>query len=118
MKTFVLILVIVVFLGSPVWTSALVALLPRRLLALAVGICAVQALLAYAVWWFFWGGGIGGEAHLSESWQSAFCFALLPVGVTAFRFWQRPRNAEPCAAPNGGPATQLGNSGVAEGRHR
>ena len=25
------------------------------------------------------------------------------------------RNAEPCAAPNGGPATQLGNSGVTEG---
>ena len=24
-------------------------------------------------------------------------------------------NAQPCAAPNGGPATQLGNSGVAEG---
>jgi hypothetical protein len=25
---------------------------------------------------------------------------------------------QPCAAPNGGPATQLGNSGITEGRHR
>jgi hypothetical protein len=27
----------------------------------------------------------------------------------------RPRKAQPCAAPNGGPATQLGNSDVTEG---
>jgi len=27
-------------------------------------------------------------------------------------------SAEPCAAPNGGPATQLGKSNVTEGRHQ
>jgi hypothetical protein len=95
LKAFVPILLVAVFLGSPVWTSTLVALLPRRLLWPAFGICAVQALLAYAVWWFYWGGGIGGEAHLSESWQFAFGFALLPAGVTAFRFWRRSRSAGP-----------------------
>ena len=30
-------------------------------------------------------------------------------------FNRNPEIAEPCAAPNGGPATQLGNSGVTEG---
>jgi hypothetical protein len=109
MKTFVLILVIVVFLGSPLWTSALVALLPQRLVGLAFGICAIQGLLAYAVWWFFWGGGIGGEAHLSESWQSAFGFALLPLGVAAFRFWQRPRNAEQAGCTERRERVSVGN---------
>jgi hypothetical protein len=35
----------------------------------------------------------------------------------AFFMWEEKegRDAEPCAAPNGGPATQLGNSGVTEG---
>lgn len=87
MKTLVALLLIAVFLGSPVWTSALVALLPRRLLALALPVCAVQGALAYSVWWFYWGGGIGGEAHLAESWQWALLAALLPVGVAVFRYW-------------------------------
>ena len=89
METLVLILVVVVFLGSPVWTSLLIAMLPRRLLGLAFGVCALQALLAYMVWWFFWGGGIGGEADLSESWLFAFGFALLPVAAAVVRFWHR-----------------------------
>lgn len=110
MKTLVLILVTVVFLGSPVWTSALVALLPRRMLAWAVGICAIQALLAYAVWWFFWGGGIGMEAHLPGSWQCAFVCVLLPVVVAVFRFCRRGRNAERGASGNSRPAGQLTGS--------
>jgi hypothetical protein len=38
--------------------------------------------------------------------------------VSALEKWIRMRpapEAEPCAAPNGGPATQLGNSGATEG---
>ena len=118
MKTSVLILVIAVFLGSPVWTSSLVALLPRRLLALAFGICAVQALLAYAVWWFFWGGGIGREAGLSESWQSALAFALLPVGVAAFRYWQRPRKADHALHRMAAPPRSLAIRDSRRGRNR
>jgi hypothetical protein len=44
----------------------------------------------------------------------------IPVLIGLFllrRRWMRPGRTitEPCAAPNGGPATQLGNSGVTEG---
>ena len=38
---------------------------------------------------------------------------LVVVDAETFERWSR--NAEPCAPPNGGPATQLGNSGVTEG---
>jgi hypothetical protein len=108
MRVFSWYLVFVVILGSPVWTSVLIALVPRRLPVFAYFLCAIQALLAFAVWWFFGGGGIGGEAHLSESWQMAFGFALLPFAVVAFRFlWGRSKAG---ASPNGGPATRLDNS--------
>jgi hypothetical protein len=88
MKILFLILVMLVFLGSPLWTFALVSLLPRRLLGFAFVAVGIQAVVACAVWWFFWGGGIGSEAHLSESWQWAFVFAFAPVAVTAFRFFR------------------------------
>lgn len=52
-------------------------------------------------------------------------FVLAGVVVSALSFRSESRRAyeiirrlygaEPCAAPNGGPATQLGNSGVTEG---
>ena len=39
--------------------------------------------------------------------------------LRTYRFWLRSQpGAEPGAAPNGGPGTPVGNSGVAEGRHR
>ena len=76
---FFFISVFIGFLCSPVWFSVLIALLPRKFLWLSLPICAVQALLAYAVWWWYWGGGMGCEAQLSKSWQFAFGFALLPV---------------------------------------
>jgi hypothetical protein len=41
-------------------------------------------------------------------------FSATGFGRMASRFYQR-RRAEPCAPPNGGPATQLGNSGIPEG---
>ena len=105
-------LVFAIILGSPIWTSMLVILVPRRMPVLAYYLCGIQALIAFAVWWFFWGGGIGGEAHLSESWQALFGFALLPVGVLIFRFCLRRPHAELRAPPNGGPAESFGNSGV------
>lgn len=85
MNLLVGIVVIGAFLGSPLWTSALVAILPRRLLALAIVVLGIQAWLAWAIWWFFWGGGIGGELHLAETWQLAIVFALAPFIVAASR---------------------------------
>jgi len=38
---------------------------------------------------------------------------LTVLDAMAFEQWER--NAEPVASPNGGPATQVGNSGVSEG---
>jgi hypothetical protein len=102
-------------LGSPVWTSVLIALVPRRLSGFAYLLCGIQGLLAFGVWWFFWGGGIGGEAHLSDSWQALFGLALLPVAVLVFRFWLLRSNSELDAAPNGGPAERFDNSGVGGG---
>lgn len=65
------------------------------------------------------------------SWESEFTgyhLVAMAGGVGVYllgrayviRQWRRGHgvsndNAEPCAAPNGGPATQLGNSGVTEG---
>jgi hypothetical protein len=97
-------------LGSPIWTSLVVLLVPRRLSVLAYCLCGIQALLAFVVWWFFWGGGIGAEAHLSESWQALFGFALLPVVVLVFRFWLRRPNAELGAPSNVGFAAPLPSS--------
>ena len=37
------------------------------------------------------------------------------IGAEIWELWQRFRNAEPGAPPNGGPATPPGNSGVTEG---
>ena len=51
-------------------------------------------------------------AHDVDSSQRAFYRAAPMVIDQALGL---VTNAEPCAAPNGGPATQLGNSGVMEG---
>jgi hypothetical protein len=77
--------VLVVILASPVWTTAIVLMLPRRMFALSVAACALQLVLAYLVWWFFWGGGVGEEAHLSQAWQLTFALASLPVLATTLR---------------------------------
>jgi hypothetical protein len=63
---------------------------------------------------------------LSEFWEEPMIAMEYPVsflkivGEDVGFDWRRPllfyqRNAEPGAAPNGGPTTQLGNSGVTEG---
>ena len=40
---------------------------------------------------------------------------MLMLGCTVLLMVRRPNKAEPDAAPNGGPATRLGNSGATEG---
>jgi len=90
MQVLVGLLVVALIVGSPIWTTALVALLPHKYLPLAFAICAIQALLAYWVWWFFWGGGIGGELHPPESCRYALLFALMPVVKTVSRFCGYP----------------------------
>lgn len=87
-----LILLAAVFLGSPVWTSALIAFLPRRL-PVMICICVVQAFLAYVLWWFFWGTGIGREAQLPVWWQLGFIFAAAPVVVGILRFRRQQRTS-------------------------
>jgi hypothetical protein len=70
---------ILVVLASPVWISLLVGVVPRRLWFLDVVLCVVQAIIVYGVWWFFWGGGIGGELDLSDRWKTLGVFALSPI---------------------------------------
>jgi hypothetical protein len=66
---------------------------------------------------------------LSEFWEEPMIGMAYPVsflkivGEDVGFDWRRPllyyqRNAEHCAAPNGGPATQSGNSNVTKGGHR
>ena len=83
--TFVMILVV----ASPVWTTTITLMLPRRMFGLSAAICALQLLLAYLIWWFFWGGGIGVEADLSPVWQLTLASALAPALVTALKRWRR-----------------------------
>lgn len=55
--------------------------------------------------------------HVFGSALLAGFYSLVGLGISAGTawLWRAPRNAEPCAPPNGGPATQPGNSGVTEG---
>lgn len=46
---------------------------------------------------------------------AGFMFLSIVLAVSRLRKLARDRNCEPDAAPNGGPATQLGNSNVTEG---
>jgi hypothetical protein len=75
-------LLILVVVGSPVWISLVVAIVPRRLVLLDILLCVVQAIIVYGVWRFFWGGGSGSEFDLSDGWQTLGLFALSPI-VTA-----------------------------------
>lgn len=113
MKSLPLILIALVLLGSPVWISVLIALLRRPALGAVSWLCALQVVLAFLVWWFFWGGGIGGEANLSDSLQLGFIWTLLPLAVAVFRFCRR--DAERGASPGGNPAAPAGNSRTTEG---
>ena len=93
MKYIVANIVIALIFGSPLWISFLVFFLAPRSLALASVLCAFQLIIAYAIWWFFWGGGIGGEAHLSELWQIALLAAALPE-LSAIISRKRKKHAE------------------------
>ena len=80
-KAILAVLVAGVILTSPIWTTRLVLLLMKRHVAYGLAVCGLQQAFAFAVWWFFWGGGIGEEAHLSKLWQAGLLLALTPVGA-------------------------------------
>jgi hypothetical protein len=76
---------------SPAWTSLLILFLARRHLAFTYLICGFQVALGAATWWFYWGGGIGGEAHLGPELQALCLLVLLPViAAIAVRRKRRP----------------------------
>ena len=58
---------ITAIMGSLLWTSVLVLFFSSRRIVWTILVCEIQILIAYGVWWFYWGGGIGGEAHLSDT---------------------------------------------------
>ena len=70
---------------SPLWVSFLVMAIPKRMFLLSLFLCVCELVLAAAVMWFFWGGGIGVEAHLAKSWMGVLLFAFFPVLVFAVK---------------------------------
>jgi hypothetical protein len=90
MKTLFGLLIIVGILGSPLWLSLAIVAVPRRWWPVDLLLCGVQALVALFLWWFFWGGGIGGEARLSPTWQWSGVFAFLPVVVGFLKHAMKP----------------------------
>ncbi len=81
MKILFALLVIAGILGSPVWISLIMLRIPRRWWPVDLLLCGFQGLVALFLWWFFWGGGIGGEARLSPMWQWWGVLVLLPIVV-------------------------------------
>lgn len=47
-----------------------------------------------------------------------FAIAEEPDVIVQLLYHLRTQKSQPCASPNGGPATPVGNSGVVKGRHR
>lgn len=60
-------------------------MIPRRWWFVDVLLCGVQASIALFLWWFYWGGGIGGEAHLSKAWQWSGLLAVAPLAACAIK---------------------------------
>jgi hypothetical protein len=79
MQAMLAIVIVFLVLGSPLWISLAILLLPRSLLLLDVFLFLLQVAIVYGLWWFFWGGGIGEEMRLTEGWQFGGVFAMLPV---------------------------------------
>lgn len=85
MKMLMVLSVIVIILASPLWIALLVLSVPRRWWIIDVVLCALQAGIVYFVWWFLWGGGIGGEAHTSVSWKWLGLAGCLPVVIAVLK---------------------------------
>jgi hypothetical protein len=66
-------------LAAPVWTSYIVARIQLQHPIWAFFVAAVTLAMAYVMWWFYWGGGIGGEAHLAPALQILLISALAPT---------------------------------------
>ena len=88
-------LIFAAILGSPVWIAGTILLIPRRWWLLDVLLCGLQAAIALSVGWFYWGGGIGREAHLARAWQWLGLFALAPLAACAAKHRMRPRPERP-----------------------
>jgi hypothetical protein len=85
MEAIFAILIVVGVVGSPVWVSLVIWTVPRRWWPVDFLLLGFQALVAYLPWWFFWGGGIGGEFRLSPMWQWLGALAFLPIVVVSLK---------------------------------
>jgi len=88
-------LIIVGILGSPVWISGAILMVPRRWWFVEVLLCGLQALIALFLWWFYWGGGIGGEVNLSRAWQWSGLTAAVPLAACAIKRRMRLKGEPP-----------------------
>jgi hypothetical protein len=63
----------------------------------------------------YWCAGLGPYATVQVSQGLALSILSLTLVLAGIMIYRKSKKTEPCAAPNGGPATSHGNSGVAEG---
>lgn len=116
-------------LGGMIWLAArrLPKFLPfiqvLSVLGLAVGLTVCSILCAYTTLQFWFDDGDLGTLR----WAGAgFATALGVLAVASWReyqaalktFRQLDRSGQPGTAPNGGPAADVGNAGIAGGHHR
>ncbi len=82
MQAIIGLLIVIGILGSPLWLSLAIWVAPQRWWPFDLLVCGLQVLVAYFLWWFFWGGGIGGEARLPPALAWLGILALLPLVIT------------------------------------
>jgi hypothetical protein len=92
MQIILVLLILAVILGSPLWISLAVSVVPRRWWYIDLLLCGLQTLIGYGWWWFWWGGGIGREAHASSAGQWACLLFILPIVVAAVKHVMKPRS--------------------------
>jgi hypothetical protein len=85
------ILIVTAVVCSPLWTSLISVMIPRRIWVLDLLICGLQGAIACSLWWFFWGGGIGGEARLTPALQWFGLLAVTPLAVCVRKHVKAPR---------------------------
>jgi hypothetical protein len=77
-----------VILTSPLLVSLFIVVIPRRFYLLSILLCVCEIIIGAAVWWFFWGDGIGRELHLSSSWIAVVVVAsLIPTALFVLRLF-------------------------------
>jgi hypothetical protein len=93
-------LLVIAILSSPLWISWIILAIPARFWFLDLLLCVLQGLIAYPIWWFFWGGGIGGELGPTPALQLLFVSAGLPLVA-----WMRKRRKARKRVARGFPVT-------------